>query len=96
MNNFRLTVLSFMVVVVVLSQEYEVFMEGKQAEMYPRAFPSRMSPRKRSTGTRFEPNASRMSFGKRNAYGSKKWNEYIKENTKRLDMRHDFAGLENR
>nr|CDJ81150.1 unnamed protein product [Haemonchus contortus] len=98
MNNFRLTVLSFMVVVAVFSQEFEVFTEGKQAEMYPRALPFRMSRGKRSTGIRFDPNASRtrMSFGKRNAYGSNEWNEYLKENTKRMDMRHDFVGLGNR
>ncbi|KAK6033039.1 hypothetical protein OSTOST_00764 [Ostertagia ostertagi] len=95
MDSLRVAILSLMLVVAVLSQDYEVLTEGKRAVMDPHAF--RMSFGKRFSGGRnIDPNAFRMSFGKRSVHGSDDWNEYAKEAEKRMDTKHYYIGLGKR
>ncbi|KAK5965028.1 hypothetical protein GCK32_002868 [Trichostrongylus colubriformis] len=65
MDSLRVAILSAMLIIAVLSQDNEVYTEGKRAVMDPHAF--RMSFGKRFVnGGNIDPNAFRMSFGKRN------------------------------
>nr|CDJ81149.1 unnamed protein product [Haemonchus contortus] len=94
MDNLRITILSLMIVVAVFTQEYEVFTEGKRAVMFPRTFGALFG--KRLTGNRIGLNTFRMGSGIQKAYGINDWNEYIKDNDKRMDMKHYFVGLGRR
>ncbi|VDL63749.1 unnamed protein product [Nippostrongylus brasiliensis] len=95
MDSLRVAFLLLIVVVAVLSQDYEVFSDGKRAVMDPHAF--RMSFGKRFSGKNIDPNAFRMSFGKRTAdYGSEAFNAQIGDAYKRMDTKHYYIGLGKR
>lgn len=94
MDSLRVTILALMVVVAVLSQDYEVFTDGKRGVVDPHAF--RMSFGKRFSGRNIDPNAFRMSFGKRSNLGSEEWNALGGEVDKRMDTKHYYIGLGKR
>ncbi|KAL6722617.1 hypothetical protein Aduo_017727 [Ancylostoma duodenale] len=94
MDSLRVTLISLMVVVAALSQDYEEFLGGKRAAMDPHAF--RMSFGKRFVGRSIDPNAFRMSFGKRNEPQWDISNMFDREIAKRMDMKHYYIGLGKR